>query len=192
MSPVCRVTLEIILQTAAEIADTEGFNEITLAAISKKLQIRTPSLYNHIDSLQQLRNKLSIHSMENLYNDLVESTVGVAGDDAVRSLCKAYIEFTRRHPGLYESTFSLANSEDIELQKSSSKILDLLVRILNYYNLDKETSLHVTRGLRSILHGFSSLEQKGGFGLSLDIDDSFKVLIDIYLEGLHFIKNLNS
>ena len=182
------VNLEIILQVAAEIVDIEGLNEVTLAAIAKKLQIRTPSLYNHIDGLQQLRKKLSIYSMEKLYGDLIQSTIGIAGDEAVRSLSKTYITFARSHPGLYDSTFPLADSNDIEVQESSSKIVDLVVRILNAYDLEMESALHVTRGLRSILHGFSSLEQKGGFGLPLDIDTSFKLLIDTYLEGLHIMK----
>lgn len=188
MSRGVGITQENILEAAAEIADTEGLNEVTLAELSKKLQIRTPSLYNHIDGLQQLRKKLSIYSMEQLYNDLIQSTIGISGNDAVRALGKAYITFARSHPGLYESTFPSSDSNDIEVQKAANKIVVLVVRILNAYELDEETALHVTRGLRSILHGFSSLEQKGGFGLSIDIDTSFQLLMDTYLEGLHIMK----
>jgi hypothetical protein len=36
-----------------------------------------------------------------------------------------------------------------------------------------------------VVHGFVSLEQKGGFGLSVDRDESFRLLIDTYLVGLH-------
>ncbi|EKQ51475.1 MULTISPECIES: TetR-like C-terminal domain-containing protein [unclassified Clostridium] len=192
MSRGVGITQENILQAAAEIADANGLNEVTLAELAKKLQIRTPSLYNHIDGLQQLRKKLSIYSMEQLYNDLVQSSIGISGDDAIRALSKAYLSFARIHPGLYESTFSLSDSNDIEVQKAANKIVDLVVRILNAYELDEESALHVTRGLRSILHGFSSLEQKGGFELSLNIDISFQLLMDTYLEGLHIMKQNSS
>lgn len=192
MSRGVGITQENILQAAAEIADTEGLNEVTLAKLAKKLQIRTPSLYNHIDGLQQLRKKLSIYSMEQLYNDLVQSSIGISGDDAIRALGKAYITFARIHPGLYESTFSLSDSSDIEVQKAANKIVTLVVRILNVYELDEESALHVTRGLRSILHGFSSLEQMGGFGLPLNIDISFQMLMDAYLGGLHIMKQNSS
>lgn len=190
MSPrIGKVTLESILEVAAEIADINGINEVTLASVANKLQIRTPSLYNHIDGLSELRKKLSIYGMEQLYNILIQSTIGVAGDDAVRALGKAYITFARNHFGLYEATFITTGINDIEVQKASDKILELSTKVLCAYGLDDETALHATRGLRSIFHGFASLEQKEGFGLPLDMDISFKLLIDTYLVGLNCIKN---
>ena len=41
------------------------------------------------------------------------------------------------------------------------------------------------RGFRSILHGFASIESSGGFGLPLDLDVSFKMLVDTFLAGVH-------
>jgi hypothetical protein len=37
----------------------------------------------------------------------------------------------------------------------------------------------------TFFHGFVSLEQKGGFGLFIDRNESFRLLIDTYLVGLH-------
>lgn len=180
-----KVTLEGILKAAAEIADTNGINEVTLAAVANKLQIKTPSLYNYIDGLGELRKELSIYGLEQLYNTLIQATIGVAGDDAVRALGKAYITFARNRSGLYEATFITIGINDIEVQEASNKIVELSTKVLCAYGLDDETALHATRGLRSIFHGFASLEQKGGFGLPLDIDISFKLLIDTYLVGLN-------
>lgn len=192
MSPrIGKVTLESILEAAAEIIDINGINEVTLASVANKLQIRTPSLYNHIDGLSELRKKLSIYGMEQLYNILIQSTIGVAGDDAVRALGKAYITFARNHSGLYEATFITTGINDIEVQKASDKILELSTKVLCAYGLDDETALHATRGLRSIFHGFASLEKKEGFGLPLDMDISFRLLIDTYLVGLNCIKKYN-
>lgn len=183
-----KITLESILKAAAEIADSNGINEVTLASVANKLQIKTPSLYNHIDGLSELRKRLSIYGMEQLYNSLIQSTIGVAGDDAVLALGKAYITFARNHSGLYEATFITNDINDIERQKASDKIIELSTKVLCAYDLDDETALHVTRGLRSIFHGFASLEQKGEFGLPLDIDISFKLLVDTYLAGLKCMK----
>jgi hypothetical protein len=57
--------------------------------------------------------------------------------------------------------------------------------------LEEEAALHVARGLRSIFHGFSSIEQRGGFGLPLDIDLSYRMLIDTYLEGVYSFYKLD-
>jgi hypothetical protein len=53
--------------------------------------------------------------------------------------------------------------------------------------MTEEAALHAIRGLRSVLHGFASLEQKGGFGLPLDLDVSFRLLVDAFLTGLHTV-----
>ena len=48
MSPRIGLTLPKIVETAAEIADTNGIQEVTLASVAQRLGIRSPSLYNHV------------------------------------------------------------------------------------------------------------------------------------------------
>lgn len=59
------------------------------------------------------------------------------------------------------------------------------MKVLNAYELKDEKAVHVTRGLRSMLHGFALLEQKGEFGLSLNIDESLYISLNIFIKGLH-------
>ena len=47
-----------------------------------------------------------------------------------------------------------------------------------------EDGLHAVRGLRSVVHGFASLEVAGGFGLPLDLDESFRRLVEMFIGGL--------
>ncbi len=44
--------------------------------------------------------------------------------------------------------------------------------------------LHAVRGLRSIVPGFVTLEGAGGFGLPLDLDESFRRLVAAFVKGL--------
>jgi hypothetical protein len=44
--------------------------------------------------------------------------------------------------------------------------------------------LHAVRGLRSLVHGFATLEVAGGFGMPLDIDESFRRLVELLISGL--------
>ncbi|GAA0335253.1 TetR/AcrR family transcriptional regulator [Bacillus carboniphilus] len=184
MSPRRGLDIEIILEAATEMADQEGLEAITLATLAKKLNIKPPSLYNHVEGLPGLRKKLAIYGLEQLLEELTKSAVGRSGDDAVRALAISYVSFSRKHPGLYEATL-MAPDEDVDHQKAASAIVDLIVNVLRAYELEGEQSLHVVRGLRSILHGFSSLEQKGGFGLPLDLDKSLHLLINTFLAGVH-------
>jgi AcrR family transcriptional regulator len=178
-----------LLQAAAELADTHGFENVTLALLARKLNIRTPSLYNHIDGLPGLRKKLSVYGLERLYEKLGHAVQNHSGDDAVRALGKAYLAFARSRPGLYELTLRAADPGDPEAADAGSRIVELIVDILSAYDLADDAALHAVRGLRSILHGFASLEQKGGFGLPLDLDKSFQLLLDAFLEGIHAMRD---
>jgi hypothetical protein len=52
------------------------------------------------------------------------------------------------------------------------------------YGLQGAEAIHAIRGLRSVVHGFVSLEQAGGFGMAISLDDSFQRLIEIFLDGI--------
>lgn len=180
--------METILQAAANIADKEGFHSVSLATLAKKLDIRTPSLYNHIDGLDGLRTRLAVHSIERLHSDLMLSVTGRSGDDAVIELAKTYLDFVRAHPGLYEATLFSPNPRAEIVAKAGEKIIDIGVRVLRVYELGEVGTLHAIRGLRSLLHGFASLEQKEGFQLSFDKDESFELLLATFIQGIHLYR----
>ncbi|NHM31598.1 TetR/AcrR family transcriptional regulator [Neobacillus terrae] len=186
MSPRPKHSLDLttILKEAANIADEYSYLEVTLATLAKKLGIRPPSLYNHFNGLADLREKLAVYGIERLYEELEEHTIGDPGENRILNVSKAYISFARKHPGLYEATLSAPNPENDEVQRAGSKIVELAVSMLQIYGLEGDTSLHAVRGLRSILHGFSMLEQKGGFGLALNTDKSLELIISSFLGGL--------
>lgn len=190
MSPRINLDLNIILKEATEIADSQGVEAVTLAALAKKLNIKSPSLYNHFEGMNGLRAHLAAYGVEELYNNLVTAAIGRSGDDAVHKLAQAYVSFVRKHPGVYEAINILPAMQNEEFRDFSKRIVDLVIRVLEPYNIIKDDEIHIVRGFRSMLHGFASLEQKGGFGIPLSPDDSLKIMVDTYLAGIHsFINN---
>ena len=185
MAPRNGINLHKILLAATEIIDTNGLNELTLTSLAQKLDIRSPSLYNHFDGLPDIRRLLSIYGLEQLLSALMRAAVGRSGDEAIREMAKAYISFARAHPGLYEVTFIAPAYIDDDLQKVGQEIVDLVTQVLEAYQMEKSDTIHIARALRSLLHGFASLEQRGGFGMPIDLDDSFKHMVDTFLAGLH-------
>ena len=49
-----RVTKTAVIQAASDIADEKGLNNVSLKVVAERLNIRTPSLYNHIENLDDL------------------------------------------------------------------------------------------------------------------------------------------
>jgi AcrR family transcriptional regulator len=62
--------------------------------------------------------------------------------------------------------------------------VDGLDGVLRGWDLEGDDAIHAVRVVRSALHGFVALELSGGFGLPLDLDDSYERLVGVLAEGL--------
>ncbi|WP_312115125.1 TetR/AcrR family transcriptional regulator [Brevibacillus reuszeri] len=174
-----------VVSAAAVLADEKGMDGISLGELAQRLNVRTPSLYNHVDSLEALKQSLAIYGLNRLYEKLQVSADGLLGDAAVYAMSDAYISFARNHPGLYDATFRAPVTSDPELHHAQQQVVGLVAQTLHVYDLQGDHALHTIRGFRSILHGFASIESSGGFGLPLDLDVSFRMLVDTFLAGIH-------
>lgn len=189
MSPRIGLSQKMIVDAAAEIADQEGLNSVTLAALSKKMNVRPPSLYNHINGLQAIRTELAVSGLTRLYEQMAISVTEQKGDAVMLSLAHAYVDFAVENPGYYEA--SLLKVQDERAEIVSEEIVRLVSKLLieNGYASDK-TAIHATRGLRSLLHGFTALIAKEAFEREEDISESLSYSIRTFLSGL-IINNKN-
>jgi len=184
MARRARITREAVLLAAVQIADAEGSEAVTIAAVSKALGIKPPSLYNHIGSLDEIRTMLAIYTLQDLYEKLAEKIQGLSGKDAVLAFSHGFMSYAREHPGLYDTAQLLPNPRDPELHQGSDQIVRLCLEMLGPYNLPEEQGIHVVRGLRSLIHGFISLERASGFGIPLEVKDSFEYNLHLLFAGL--------
>jgi AcrR family transcriptional regulator len=174
-----------VVRTAANLADEMGIEHVTLAAVAARLGVRIPSLYNHVNGLPGLRRELALHGIRELNKRLQKAAIGKESDRAIESMLYAYRSFAKERPGLYQATLHAPDPEDREIQKASQEIIETVLAGLESFHLEHEDALHVVRAFRSIAHGFVSLEATGGFGLSLDTDESYRRLVSVFLRGLH-------
>lgn len=187
MSPRAGLDTEAVVQAAAELVDREGAAALTMSRLAEQLGIRTPSLYNHVDGLPGLHRALALRGLQALNEQLTRAVIGKMGPLAVMSLADALRGFIKEHPGLYAATVEsvyLLSVPDQELQAESHRILDIILAVMASYTLTGEDALHAVRGLRSVVHGFTTLEISGGFGMPLDIDESFRRLVQMLIDSL--------
>ncbi|REE67647.1 TetR family transcriptional regulator [Paenibacillus taihuensis] len=183
--PRAGLDIDTILQAAAELVDAEGLDTLTLATLAQKLGIRSPSLYNHVNGLPGLRLQLTLYGLGRLGTVMRGAVHGKTRDDAIRALAYAYLEFARKHPGLYAMTQRTMDRADTQIQQAAGNIAAVPIEALREYGLDHELSIHLVRGLRSLMHGFASIEQQGGFGMPVDLNVSFQLMVDTFLAGIH-------
>lgn len=187
MSPRQGLDRGALLSAAAQLADSDGFQALTLAALAQRLDVRSPSLYNHISGLPGLRQELALMSVQQLSRTLTAAVADRTGDVAIQAVAAAYIGFVRQHPGLYEASFHAPDREEPHLAAASKATLDLLVHTFQPYPLTEAEVLHAVRGLRSLCHGFASIGAQGGFGMNFDPDESLRLAVAAFLNGLHHL-----
>jgi AcrR family transcriptional regulator len=187
MSPRVGLDPASVVEAAAALADEVGFEGVTLARLAGRLGVRTPSLYNHVDGLDGLRRELALLGTRELGFRIGRAAVGKAADEAVVAIAHAYRSFVKERPGLYAATvrsFRLFHPTDPELQAVEREVIGVVLDVLASYGLRGDDALHAVRGLRSVVHGFATLESAGGFGIPLDVDESFERLLRIYVDGV--------
>lgn len=179
-----RIDKYAVILAAAELADELGsVEEVTLAQVAERFGIRVPSLYNHVDGLAGLRRGVALLGLRELVEVTRSAAIGRAGRSALLAVARSYRTYAQAHPGRYAASLR-AYPDDPELNDVGAQIVLLLIQLLASYQLSETDALHAVRGLRSIIHGFVSLEAVGAFKLDLDRDESFDRLVRAFIDGL--------
>jgi AcrR family transcriptional regulator len=187
MSPRSNLTKELVVQAAADLLNSEGLEALSLNRLAEKLDIRTPSLYNHVDGLPGLMRELSILNARNLAERLSDAAIGQSGPGLVMSVMQAYRSYIKEFTGLYLSTLRVSGMQeevDPELEKEEARSLKVAMAVMASFGLQGDEAIHAVRAFRSLVHGFATLEVYGGFGMPLDLDESFARLVNLFIAGL--------
>lgn len=182
-----RVDKDKVVSAAASLVNREGADALSLNRLASGLGIKPPSLYNHIDGLPHLLVELGILNTRKMAECMTEAVIGKSGPDAIRSLAHAYRNYIKENPGLYLVTLKASNNlqkESPELRTMEAKVVSIVQAVIAPYGLSEEDALHTIRGFRSMVHGFTTIEIAGGFGLSLDCDESFNRIVAIFIDSL--------
>ena len=173
-----------VVEEAAKLVDEEGIEQLSLGRLAERLGVRTPSLYNHVAGLPGLKHDLALYCLRDVLNHLLRATSGKSRAEAIFAFANAYRAYARKTPGRYALTLQAPDPGDRELQAIAQQIIEVALAILAPYKLSEEEAIHAIRGLRSIVHGFISLEGAGGFAMPVDLDASFHWLINVFVAGL--------
>lgn len=98
-----KLSREGIIDGALTFLDREGWDALTINALATQLGTKGPSLYNHVDSLEDLRRAVRIRVIDDIITMLNRVGEGRARDDAVLVMAGAYRSYAHHHPGRYSA-----------------------------------------------------------------------------------------
>lgn len=181
------LTKEIIIAEAVALIEETGQSTISLHELARRLEIKTPSLYNHIKNTKDLRHEVFQYAMDQLVANQAAAIEGKQRDDAVKAFAEAYYQFAMENKGLYRLIMSMPQDNDDTEKEMAMPLLKTVMKLLSDYGLPDESVAHWQRVLRAILHGFISQEDLGYFYYyqEIDLKKSRDIAIQCFLNGLH-------
>lgn len=177
-----------VIDAAARVADRAGLPLVTFSGLAAELGVKPPSLYNHVASLDDLIDGVSLRGLQELADRSKDAATGRSGRDALEAIAQAHRAYAKAHPGVYAATLRSVERRNSELQAAGQALLDVLLAVLRGYHLVGNTALHSARCLHAAIRGFLALELGGGFGMPLDVDESFRRLVEMLDAGLKVAK----
>ena len=176
------LTRDAVISAAGRLADSDGLDRLTLAGLAAQLGVRSPSLYNHVDGLADVRAGLAASALQDVHAAVLAAVAGRSGEAAVFAAADAYRRYALDHPGRY-AAMQRAPAEGSEQAGPAEALVQLFARLLEPWQLSENDTIHAIRALRSAIHGFVELERIGGFGIDLSTDVSYDRLIHMLVAG---------
>lgn len=174
-----------VIEAAAQLADSDGLDKLSMASLATKLGVQSPTLYYYVAGLSGLHRALTLFGLKKLTHDLGYAVMGKASDEAVLALAQAMRTFGKEHPGLYAAVQTAPDPTDSEWLEAGRTVVDIMSRAFSAYKLSPEDTQHAIRMLRIIIDGCISLEKVGGFGLPLEVDETLRRLLASFLSYLN-------
>lgn len=173
-----------VVAGAAALADEVGTAGVTMSLLAQRLGVRAPSLYKHVASQDELTRRVAVLALGEAADAVGAAAQGRAGRDALAAGARAFRDFVLAHPGRYAATIGLTSTgPDDPLAAAEARLLAGFVTVLRGYGVGPQDT-HALRAVRSLLHGFATLQASQGFQWSTDVDESFEWLIDLVDSGL--------
>jgi AcrR family transcriptional regulator len=172
-----KLSRDAIVNAALNFLDREGWDALTINALANQLGTKGPSLYNHVDSLDDLRRTVRMRVIDDIIGMLNTVAHARTRDDAVLAMASAYRSYAHHHPGRYSAfTRMPLGGDDPEYTEATRAAAGPVISVLASYGLGGEAAFYAALEFWSALHGFVLLEMTGVMG-GLDTDAVFSDMV---------------
>ncbi len=183
--PRAGLTPATVTEAGAELADELGFAQLSMGLLAERLGVKTPSLYKHVAGQADLVHRIAVQAANELADTIRDAIQGRAGSDAFAAGARAMRAYVKHHPGRYAAgNAARPTGPDDPLIAALDRVLDSWAAMVRGYGIDPGQKIHVLRMVRTMLHGFATLEVASGFQIDVGVEDSFSWMIDFIDHGL--------
>ncbi len=186
------ITPERVVATALDIADKDSLRAVTLGRVARELGCHVTSLYTHIESIDDLFERMALAAMSELANELWAVALGRSGDDAVLAIARVQRTYSGRHPGRVQAMHASPGSGSPALDDAALRLAEPIRAVLRSHGLDDAQVRHAHRIFSAMTRGFVQGEAAGAYARgfpgapegSSGADATFDHMVELFLLGL--------
>jgi AcrR family transcriptional regulator len=154
------LTSTAVIAAAADLADRDGFDTLTLSALARGFGVQTASLYSHVRDRSALIERIHQLALGELADRIALAIGGRSGRDALAALADAHRDYARRFPGRWTALQRPATEATVR-SEPAVRVASLTLAMLRGYPLPESELVHATRLLAAAVNGFLALEANG-------------------------------
>jgi AcrR family transcriptional regulator len=183
--PRAGLTPALVTEAGADLVDEIGFDHLSMSVLADRLGVQAPSLYRHVTSQGDLAHRIGVLAMVEFGDTLGQAIQGRAGSEALTAGLRAMRRYVLEHPGRYAAgNAARPTGPDDPLGPATSRVMASWAAMLRSYQLESTQEIHAMRMLRSVLHGFATLESTRGFQDDAPVESSFAWTVAFLDQGL--------
>ncbi len=156
MPPKSKVTAEMIISAAVEVARRSGFENINARTVSGQLHCSTQPVMYHFSTIDSLK-KAAYRRVDRLHSEYLMNTP--PGQDPILGIGLNYIHFAVEEPQLFRFLFQSGYAEENDLLEmvDSEELAPVLTAMQEGAGLSREKTRNVFITVALFAHGYASI-----------------------------------
>jgi AcrR family transcriptional regulator len=172
---------DTLIAAAAELADTNGWNELTMSKVAEMVNRHVSSLYSHVDDLDALRREVVLLAVTEIGDVVWEASIGRSGVDALTAIAQAERNFARLHPGRMAALRAHLGVDDSEFRDQALRIAVPIRTVLASFGLNEQQVAIAHRVFSATVRGL--VEPGTPLGTS-DDDIALQATVTLFVTAL--------
>ena len=158
MPPKAKFTRDEIIETAFQIAKTDGLDKITARELGKQLESSARPIFTVFENMEEVKAEV-IACAKELYRQYVLD--GLQNEVAFKGVGIAYITFAIEEPKLFQLLFMSARAEQIDVEHILPMIdasyEEILQSVQIPYGLGRQAADMIYQHLWTYTHGIATM-----------------------------------
>ncbi|PWI06195.1 TetR family transcriptional regulator [Streptomyces sp. NWU339] len=153
---------QLIITAARELAEAEGWEAVTTRRLAERVEYSQPVLYSHFNGKDAIVRAVAIDGFSELAAHLRRARQAAPEpEQALRAVCRAYLEFATERPALYQAMFVLPTDVKFASAETPPPLRAAFDEFVSCFRPDNERRELFAEVTWSALHGMAVLSDSG-------------------------------